>query len=884
MDPHSRHSQFNYRAPKAGPISRNMDSVSTQKTEPAKLPPKTSSKASKAASNNLLVRRPIATNSRVKQDEMVKRDMYLSFVTNALQQKANGISDTFDELVSQFNTFSSAQQQPQQVDTAQIRLWLLALSHVVSRLERTHAALVDAIVNMPWTTIDSATVKSYTVFIGMLLSARPEYLSLVLSKIAQGFTYQSGIQALDTNLPSTSSTPITRRIIYDRLHYLLRHILTLVPTLPSTLQPLLVRHFPHKRQNQVAQTTYIRNLLRVSSYCPELADKILATIVDRAIQIDVEIQIELEELEEEDSVDEQDIFELDPFDTVLGQEPDLDTSDSGSDDDDVFSDLSSEAEDLDNRPVEVPTNTQHIQEMVKKLDAILFLIFEHFDRTRNLSSKSVNSRPMSPMELPPLPPLENSFLEFGPPHTQSASIKNANLETLPISSTPASTTSPPKDSHVLADKSPLRSQFHSLLSIFDRTILRTFKSRYTQFLVFWYASLDPEFADVFQGMLVDRALMSSSVGGPAVIATNSADGDGDVSSINANAHMMTPELTRAAAASYIGSFVSRATFVDREGARRVVGILCEYLRSHLDGVEADLRAGLGFGNGSTSNASNNRNAAATISAILASGQHTVFYAVTQAVFLVFCFRWRDLVGGDEDEDELDLDLDLDVSTSRPALKAGGVSSSPKDKWMPELAVLKRVVASVLNPLKVCSPNVVMQFARVAQATDFIYCYTILESNKRTDMSFSSSSAPRSTNINTARPDSLSSMLSLLQAKILYEPANVELTTFFPFDPYRLPKSNVFIQGVYREWSSVAIDDDEEDEDEDEDSDEEPEGLKGYKDGNSSEGDVVGRTAYLDIPRDGTEKKKNEDDEGLGESLGAMSISPARMSISVGMRR
>lgn len=416
----------------------------------------------------------------------------------------------------------------------------------------------------------------------------------------------------------------------------------------------------------------------------------------------MEIQIELEELEEEDSVDEQDIFELDPFDTVLGQEPDFDASDSDEDeDDDAFSDLSSEAEDLDDIPAEVPTNTQHIQEMVKKLDAILFLIFEHFDRTRHLSSKSINSRPMSPMELPPLPPLENSFLEFGPPYTQSSSIKNANPETLSIPPTPVSTTtSPSKDSRTVADKSPLRSQFHSLLSIFDRTILRTFKSRYTQFLIFWYASLDPEFADVFQGMLVDRALMSSTIGGPVSVATNAADGDGDASSINANAHMMTPELTRAAAASYIGSFVSRATFVDREGARRVVGVLCEYLRSHLDGVEADLRTGLGFGNGSISNASNSRTAAAIISAILASGQHTVFYAVAQAVFLVFCFRWRDLVGGDEDEDELDSDLDLDVGASRPAPKAGGLSS-PKDKWMPELAVLKRVVTSVLNPLKVC---------------------------------------------------------------------------------------------------------------------------------------------------------------------------------------
>jgi RNA polymerase I-specific transcription initiation factor RRN3 len=39
--------------------------------------------------SNLLIRRPIATNSRVKQDEMVRRNMYLSFITNALQQKSN---------------------------------------------------------------------------------------------------------------------------------------------------------------------------------------------------------------------------------------------------------------------------------------------------------------------------------------------------------------------------------------------------------------------------------------------------------------------------------------------------------------------------------------------------------------------------------------------------------------------------------------------------------------------------------------------------------------------------------------------------------------------------------------------------------------------------
>ena len=98
---------------------------------------------------------------------------------------------------------------------------------------------------------------------------------------------ESGLQALDSGLPESSSRPLTRRVVYDRIHYLLRHLIYLVPTCPSTLQPLLSRNFPHKRQNHVSQVTYIRNLLRVTEYCPEIADRILALVIDRAIQVDV---------------------------------------------------------------------------------------------------------------------------------------------------------------------------------------------------------------------------------------------------------------------------------------------------------------------------------------------------------------------------------------------------------------------------------------------------------------------------------------------------------------------------------------------------------------------------------------------------------------------
>lgn len=84
---------------------------------------------------------------------------------------------------------------------------------------------------------------------------------------------------------------MTRRTIYDRIHTLLRSLLALIPTLPSSLAPLLVRHFPHKRDSRMVQMVYIRNVLKISEYCEELTESVLSTVVDRAIQVDVSMRI-----------------------------------------------------------------------------------------------------------------------------------------------------------------------------------------------------------------------------------------------------------------------------------------------------------------------------------------------------------------------------------------------------------------------------------------------------------------------------------------------------------------------------------------------------------------------------------------------------------------
>lgn len=229
--------------------------------------------------------------------------------------------------------------------------------------------------------------------------------------------------------------------------------------------------------------------------------------------------------------------------------------------------------------------------MVSKLDAVLALVFEHLAAT-------------------PVEPL--SFFSWS--------------STAQVSPPPAS---PERQFEIRY------SQLWNLIAIFKRTIVKTHKSRYTQFLLFWYSSLHADFTDVFLGVLMDR-LMDTTL----------------------------PDMARVGAASYVASFISRAEHIDSLNARAVVGVLCDYLRDTVDRVEELESADPNF--------------APIVS------QYALFYAIAQAIFLIYCFRWREL---GEDPDVLLVEGD----------------EYPK-MWMPELLVVQRAIMCALNPLKVGSPS------------------------------------------------------------------------------------------------------------------------------------------------------------------------------------
>ncbi|RUS27043.1 RNA polymerase I-specific transcription initiation factor RRN3-domain-containing protein, partial [Jimgerdemannia flammicorona] len=290
----------------------------------------------------------------------------------------------------------------------------------------------------------------------------------------------------------------------------------------------------------------------------------------------VEIQVELEELEEEESeigvfnwdlngnaptqpMNPADLFETAP-------EADIHTDDS-SDSDAELTDSGSDSDSGTSPNISV----LNIKDMIRKLDSMLCLVFEYIERT-----------------------------------TLSPTVPNGDI---------------------YENRKPRDEMLMILLDIFDRTILQTFKSRYTQFLLFYYCAIDaPTFPDAFLGHLVAKLIDQ--------------------------AH---PAVTRIASAAYISSFVSRARYLNTECIRTVVQYLGGWCHEYMDKYE---------GNVVTPDQT----------------KYGVFYAVVQAMMYVFCFRWKVLM---EEGDEITGESEMERVKG-----AGGVIGK---RWCAGLSGMQRML-------------------------------------------------------------------------------------------------------------------------------------------------------------------------------------------------
>ncbi|KAI4325728.1 hypothetical protein MLD38_031102 [Melastoma candidum] len=134
----------------------------------------------------------------------------------------------------------------------------------------------------------------------------------------------------------------------------------------------------------------------------------------------------------------------------------------------------------------------------------------------------------------------------------------------------------------------LNEVFSVLLQSFCRTVLNAYKSKFTQFVMFYVCALDPENCGVsFSKTLVD--LFCSDC----------------------------PPLTRMSAAAYLASYLSRAMFLSDKvvltNLKRLVDWCVEYCGIHGDDCDLNPEA------------------------------HRIFYAGCQAIMYILCFRMRGII-------------------------------------------------------------------------------------------------------------------------------------------------------------------------------------------------------------------------------------------------
>ncbi|XP_054000888.1 RNA polymerase I-specific transcription initiation factor RRN3 [Hylaeus anthracinus] len=233
----------------------------------------------------------------------------------------------------------------------------------------------------------------------------------------------------------------------------------------------------------------------------------------------------------------------------------------------------------------------------------------------------------------------------------------------------------------------LKSLYFDILQIFETVILPTHASQFVQYIIFYICSFKTAVAEAFIDWLWRK------VSDPNI-----------------------PSITRQSSVAYIASFLVTANFITAGLVKAVQFRLCKWIHDYINMQDH-------------SNYIDDENK-----------EHTVFYSVCQALFLIITKRHNDFP-----------------------------DSKKYMLYLQELDLAK-IITCKLNPLKACHPEIVHNFAEITRMYQLAYCYTIIENNTR-------------------------SQLPIFGSK---KAATITVGNFFPFSSYTLAQSGQQLISLFRD--------------------------------------------------------------------------------------
>ncbi|GLC47104.1 hypothetical protein PLESTF_001444200 [Pleodorina starrii] len=610
-----------------------------------------------------------------------------AFVAGALQKR----DTSYEELKSLLRECRKRVEQEPDNEEAVTQLVTLigSISANVSSIhERKHEAVVADVLGIKLWNSAPVVISAVLDFTRNLVVANSAFTHTCLQLIVYSFTPPPGSASptdpsLDPHGPWRPSEQAMA--VHQSLSAILSRVLGLVPTAGTNLLPLIVAQMPHKLRDRNTQCLYLSALFRIAEdkAGAPIKEALLTAVVEHLLSLDVEIKWEdivdvpTGEEEEPDDGANEDVFELEE---MLASELDI------------------------NAP---PEELARRHAMLAMRQGAAGDGRGGWEGAVTGGHGAVGQQPQQPARAPvdEMANKMDSMMELAFEHLEK---------------------------RIAAGH--LRQAWETLLSAFERTILNTHRSKFTQFLLFYTCIHNPNQCSQSLIRLLQTRLRDSRQA----------------------------PITRTACAAYLASFLARAAFVPDAVVVKALQDLASFCMDYCKSQAAALSGSSSAGNlaaaavAATGSATDSAAliAMSTEAANAQTQRHQVFYAAVQAVLYVLCYHMQTLVG----------ELQQQQQPQQAEAEAGVQAGSSKERKQLAEAVVSLVRGPVwqllnhrLQPLGACLPSVAAEFVHQAASLGVV------------------DSTPLLTQVEPATR------------------SQRPLEMFFPFDPYLLRRSSRFLQ-------------------------------------------------------------------------------------------
>jgi len=276
-------------------------------------------------------------------------------VRRAFSKRLSGDSSGYEKVKS---IYAANKDDSDEISSTTLRSYTLALLGNVSALTKSNSDLVHTVLKSEWVRRPEDYVTLYVRLLANLASVQGIFLGEIMRMLVNNITATAPSNGRLRNLPV-----VPRSMVYARVHKAIRFLLQVMPSASRILASSLINAFPHETESRRNHIIYVQNLLQLIAYAPQLREEVLRLITERLVKIDVRIQVDLEELAEE--VGEGLVNKVRP--DLMEDMQDSDSSEEESDSEEY-------EEDADAR------RTKDITKNVEKMDAILDILFSHYDQ------------------------------------------------------------------------------------------------------------------------------------------------------------------------------------------------------------------------------------------------------------------------------------------------------------------------------------------------------------------------------------------------------------------------------------------------------------------------------------------------------------------------